>query len=230
VADELEMPAFGEVTAGGAAGLVTARYREASSFSLGPIVLENPHFTEIDLAFLSGVFGVEVAGICGYPFLARAVVELEATEGRISAFIPSTYELEGGSWQALRLHKNLPVVHASFEGGREGPFRLDTGAPDTVTFHGPAVERFDLLEGRKVQTRMGMGVGGMGRSYVGTLAWFELGGCRFEKPQVGFAQVDKGAFLDAYTLGNIGQAFLAPFRLVFDYPNRRIAFLPLGDR
>jgi len=35
-----------------------------------------------------------------------------------------------------------------------------------------------------------------------------------------------GALADRYTAGNIGQTFLDPFHLVFDYAGGRMAFLP----
>jgi hypothetical protein len=76
------------------------------------------------------------------------------------------------------------------------------------------------------------GVGGTTLASTGPLAWFAIGGRRFENPTVTFARPAEGSFLDTYTLGNVGQTFLTPFRIVFDYPRRRIAFVPrdgLGD-
>ena len=85
-----------------------------------------------------------------------------------------------------------------------------------------------LLEGRTVQKAMAGGVGGAAAMPSGVLEWFELAGRRFEKPTVIFSQAETGAFTDRYTTGNIGQDFLAPFRLVLDYPHDRLAFVPLG--
>jgi hypothetical protein len=226
VADELDLPAFGEETAVGMAGKTTTCFRESESLSLGSTTMVGPYFIEIDLAFLKPHFGVSVAGIIGYDYIARTVVELEPATGRISVFVPSEYELATGSWTPLQIDENHPVVHASFEGDREGPFKLDTGADGTVIFHAPAVERLELLKGREVRVGRAMGVGGAGKTYGGEIEWFELGGHRFQRPQVGFAQVEIGALRDAYTLGNIGHGFLTPFRLVFDYPQQRIAFVP----
>ncbi len=226
-ADSLELPAFGEETAVGVAGKTTTCFREAESIALGPTTISDPYFVEIDLSFLEQYFGVAVGGVVGYDYLARTVIELETATGRIAAFVPSEYELEGASWQPLRLDENLPVVHASFEGDREGPFKLDTGANGSVTFHTPTVNRLKLLEGRKVVESVLMGHGGSGKSYSGVIEWFELGGHRFEKQQASFSQTETGGMKDAYTLGNIGQLLLRPFRLVFDYPHGRIAFANL---
>jgi hypothetical protein len=120
-------------------------------------------------------------------------------------------------------------VRARFEGGRDGYFRLDTGANGTLAFHAPAVRELGLLEGRKVVPGFGGGVGGHAESRDGKLEWFELAGHRFEGPTVSFSLAELGAFADRYTLGNIGQEFLGPFRIVLDYPGDRIAFVPVKE-
>jgi hypothetical protein len=38
-----------------------------------------------------------------------------------------------------------------------------------------------------------------------------------------------GPLSDVYTLGNIGQGFLKPFKIVFNYPKRQIAFALTQD-
>ena len=62
------------------------------------------------------------------------------------------------------------------------------------------------------------------------LAWFELGGQRFETPRVAFSQATSGAFSDEYTTGNLGQAFLKPFRIVLEYLHDRLALVPLETK
>jgi hypothetical protein len=68
-------------------------------------------------------------------------------------------------------------------------------------------------------------VGGDTHTRVGALAWFELGGHRFERPQVMFSQERDGAFADPHLTGNLGTAFLQPFRVVFNYPAAAVAFV-----
>lgn len=226
LADELELPAFGEETVVGVAGKTTSCFRESKTLTLGPTTMLEPYYIEVDLSFLEQYFKVKIAGIIGYDYIARTVVELELATGAIATYLPAEYELAEGEWVPLQIDENHPVVPASFEGDHTGPFKLDTGADGTVTFHAPTVDRLKLLEGRDLQEGMSMGVGGSGKSYSGKIAWFELGGHRFDNPRVGFSQVEAGALRDAYTMGNIGHGFLRPFRLIFDYPHRRIAFVP----
>lgn len=227
-ARELDLPSVGQVLALGVGGHASTSFRRGTRFELGPMRLESPVYVELDLAFLSDIFGEEIGGIVGYDLFARAVVELEARSARAWIHDPARYELTGARWQTMALDSRTPAVEGSFEGDHTAFFRLDTGAGSgTVTFHAPTVERLRLLEGRAVKASKAGGVGGTVDTWTGPLEWFELGGRRFERPTVGFSVAERGGLADRYTAGNLGQAFLKPFRMVLDYPHDRIAFVPL---
>jgi len=228
VADALGMPKLGEVAAVGVGGRTSASFRKGKRFELGPLTLSDPVYVELDLAFLEPVFGRKIAGIVGYDLLARCVAEIETRTPYVALHDPAKFELAGARWQELVLNENTPCVHARFEGDHEGLFRVDTGANGTVAFHAPAVRELGLLEGRSVNASLSGGVGGSTDTRSGPLAWFELAGHRFEKPTVEFSLAEQGAFTDRYTVGNIAQDFLAPFRLVLDYPDDRMAFVELA--
>ena len=227
-ADKLAMPALGEIVAVGVAGATKARFRRGRTFELGPLTITDTRYLELDLAFLTQVFGVPVGGICGRDFFARAAVEIEIANESVAVHDPARFRLAGAEWQELFFSGRNPAVRARFEGDQEGIFRLDTGSDQTVSLHGPAVERLKLLAGRETRESRSGGVGGTAVSRTGKLAWFELAGRRFENPEVEFAGAGPGAFSDVYTTGNIGAGFLSAFRIVFDYGNKRVAFAPLG--
>jgi hypothetical protein len=232
VADELVLETLGTTVAIGVVGSTTSDYRRGERFQLGPLVLADPIYGDLDLGFLPPAGSRRLAGIVGYDLFARCVVELEPATPRVVLHDPARFELTGAAWQPLVLHQNQPCVRARYEARPgvviEGLFRLDSGASGTLTFHTPAVEAHRLLEGRTVrETRVG-GVGGSAPALAGELAWFELAGQRFERPQVEFSRVSEGAFADLYTDGNIGLDFLQGFRIVLDYGDRRIALVPLA--
>ncbi|HEV2705356.1 MAG TPA: aspartyl protease family protein [Pyrinomonadaceae bacterium] len=225
VADQLGMPAFGEIVAVGAAGSTKARFRQGETFMLGPVTLKGTRYLELDLKFLTDAFGVPIGGICGRDLFMRAAVEIDMSTDSVAIHEPTRYRLEGASWQELFFSGRNPVVRARFE-GHEGLFRLDTGAGQTVSMHTPAVERYKLLSGRETRASRSGGVGGSQASRAGKLAWFEFAGRRFEALDVEFAGTSEGAFSDVYTTGNIGTGILREFRIVFDYGNKRVAFAP----
>ena len=82
-----------------------------------------------------------------------------------------------------------------------------------------------LLDNRETSAGVVAGVGGGMPCRRGTLEWFELGGRRTDSVPAMFVTEARGAFADPYSLGNIGTTLLEPFRIVFDYPGGRIAFV-----
>src|SRR6185503_4630864 len=93
VADELGLAELGEVVAVGMAGRTTTSFRRGKRFELGPLVLSDPVFIELDLGFLEPIFGCKIAGIVGYDLLARCVAEIETHTPRIALFDPARYAL-----------------------------------------------------------------------------------------------------------------------------------------
>lgn len=226
LAQKLQLEAFGEIPVAGVGGVLRSRFCKSPSFELGPVTLKDATYIELDLKMIGRMLGEEVTGIVGYPLLQGATAEVDCHAPSIALHDPSSFKLpEGAAWTQLVLESNHPIVEGKYEGDRQGWFRLDTGAADSVSFHAPAVKRHKLLEGRKTQGTMQGGVGGMVMNRAGELEWFELAGHRFRQPRVTFAQSEKGAFADEYTDGNIGQDFLRPFVVVFDYGAERIAFV-----
>jgi hypothetical protein len=224
-ADGLGLKAFGTVPTSGIAGIVQAHFRHAATLKLGPATVANPILVEIDLGAIGNVFGVKLAGIIGYDFLRRCVMELDLTTPKISVFDPKTYKLPSGPWQDLILNDNHPVVQAKFPTSNTGPFRIDTGASGTLVFSTPFVHSLGLMKGVPVTDTPLGGVGGITTAKSGKIAWFELAGHRFEKPLVMFSQSNTGPLASRYLVGNIGQDFLAPFTMVFNYPELKIAFI-----
>jgi hypothetical protein len=224
VADELALPIIGEVPAVGVGGVVKVPFRSAKDFTLGPATIQNLVFVELDLAQISKLVNVKLGGIVGYDLFRRTVVELDVKKPSVSIFNPTTFSAKTAKWQPILFDGGNIGVQASFEGGQRGWFRLDTGAGGTVSFHGPFVEKLKLLEGREVGRVMEGGVGGMQEAKRGKLKYFELAGHRFENPEATFSISKVGAFHNHWLVGNIGQGFIDPFILTFDYANSRVAF------
>ncbi|KAA0228709.1 hypothetical protein FCG40_07045 [Fimbriimonadia bacterium ATM] len=224
-ADELKLDPFGKLPVVGIGGVEVSHLRAGKTFDLGPLRISDPVYLELDLSMISRAVGIELAGIAGFDVFASSIVDLDLDAPAIAIHNPGKFQLSGGKWQRLWIDGKVPAVEAAYEGDRRGVFRLDTGAPNTVTFHSPTVEKYRLLEGRETKPAFIGGVGGASKAVSGPMEWFEIAGHRFEKPQVVFSQAKSGAFADEYTVGNIGGEFLHPFRVVFDYTLSRIAFV-----
>ena len=222
-ADELKMPILGKSQTRGADGRVQeVTIRQGKTFQLGRIIYKNPIFLAMDLSARNAPPGEKRAGLVGYPLFARAVFEVAEGGKRIALYDPKNYKLSKGKWQELSYIDLTPAVGCRFEGNREGIFQLDTGYTGTVTFYDKFVAEERLLEGRKVQEETGIGAGGTYKELAGKIEWFELAGYRFKNPNVGFRV---SGFSREGGAGVVGREFLSVFTVVFDYPERRIAFI-----
>jgi hypothetical protein len=200
------------------------------SLQIGPLTIDKPLLQSMDLGFVRGPLGKDVVGIIGYDLLSRCVAEISVADYSIELHEPRGYQLAEGRWQELFFSEDLPLVPATFDGGN-GLFRIDVGASagaaSNVIFHTQTVEELKLLDGRRVRG----GRLGITRIAVGKVGWFELAGHRFESPNVIFALDRKGPLgRDVYAAGNMGVNFLKPFRVVLDYQNERVAFVPITKR
>jgi hypothetical protein len=222
---KLKLSPLGALPVSSFLGSSRSRLLRGESLQLGPLTIMEPLFTEMDLGFLRTPLAEEIMGIVGYDVLSRCVAEIRLAKDDIRLHDPKHFALDTSLWQKLTLDRGLPTVPATFEGGHKGRFRIDVGAAapgfSNVAFHAPAVEALNLLSRRQVTiARLGVT-----RIAFGKMAWFELAGQRFEKPDVVFALDRQGPFGDEYLEGNLGVEFLKPFRIVLDYAHERVVFL-----
>jgi len=225
-ADSLSLPKIGKESVVGVGGVVLEPFRTAKTFVLGPATIRNVNFLEIDLHQLSDIFKIKLAGIVGFDFFRRFIVQIDFKKPSVEVDNVPDFHLQRGEWSRMEFSSGNPVIQASFEGDHKGWFRLDTGANGSLTFHAPAVTQLHLLTGRQTQTAGMAGVGGTTEARIGTLAWFELGGHRFENVSTVFSLAKVGAFADRYLTGNIGQDLMEPFTVVFDFGGSRVALVP----
>lgn len=227
VIKELQLEQFGELPAVGIGGAVKTHFSRPDSLTIGRATLKQPLVIGLDLAFLDIPMGEHIAGIVGYGTFHRCVVEMDMDKNIIALFDPKDYDQSrvNNRWQKLYQTARVSCVEAEFE-GHKGIFKLDTGAAgSTVALHAPIVEKLKLLENRETSDTFAGGVGGMVKVKKGKLKYFQIADEKFENVEVTFATASQGAFNSADTMGNIGGDLVKPFKLVFDYQNKRIAFV-----
>jgi outer membrane lipoprotein-sorting protein len=225
LADELKMPIIGESEAVSADGNVRkVTVRKGKTFQLGRVTIKDPIYVADDLSEMNAPPGEKRAGFVGYPLLARVVIEVIQGGKAVALYDPSTYRLSKGKWQNLSLINYKPTVTARLEGNREGLFMLDTGHSTTADINSRFSKENRLLEGRKTVEETALGSGGDYKNLLGSLEWFELAGYKFKNPQVLFRIAGIGAEAEDVS-GVVGRDFMKPFTIVFNYPERRVAFI-----
>jgi len=242
----LDTGASGMLISGKAAGeagllpLGTTRLQNGSattvfigeSFQLGPLTLNGTKYAGVDIPHSSSVFGKKAVGICGFDLLAQTVFELDASARAVRIYDPATYVLpETATWQPLELHIGLAHAWCEFEGDHRGLFVLDAGYGESVAFFDTTVEQFDMLADRKTRGRWIVNFGATTKIREGPLDWFQLGQTRIDDIQrAHFATQPVRIYLGPDdVMGLVGMKLMSRFRVVFDYSNNRVAFMPSED-
>lgn len=202
------------------------RFGTIASVTAGPITLQNTTVAVMDLSAVAHALGEQLAGVLGYPFFAKAVVEIDYARQSVAGFDPSTYRLRRGEWQTLIFKDKHPGVAARLEGNAEGVFLLDTGSTYTVHFFPEFVQKHGLLEVRKISKARQLRVSGEHEMFAGSIAWFELAGRRFERPRISFGSPGLATREIAQRFdGIIGHGFMREFVVIFNYPASAVALV-----
>ncbi|MBX3379244.1 MAG: retropepsin-like domain-containing protein [Phycisphaeraceae bacterium] len=221
----LELESNGSIQANGVGGAKPADLYKARTMKLGAVTFQDHPLMSIDLAFLEPLVGEKISGVIGYGVLSKCIAEIDLVGPSIALHDPATYSLAQGQWTPLDIKDRIPTVPGSFE-GHEGLFRLDLGATGSVTFHQPAVAKYDMLKNREVKDCKLGGFGGFVSGKRGKVASLELGGVKFEDVNADFALEAKGTFAESTRDANIGTDILGRFIIITDYPHQRIGLIP----
>jgi hypothetical protein len=224
-ADQLHLPAFGKVMAGGAGKQSEVQFRETGSFQLGATSMKPMIMMELPKAFtdsMASLFGFEWGGTVGRDFISEVTVEFDLTNATLDLHDPATYELANGAWLPLRLNHGIPCLKCKIEAQDEGWFQFDTGAGAVAIVHSPTVEKFDLLKGRTTQAQPLQGVGGAIDAERGTMERFSVGERALKNVTTFFVTGKQGALADPYVMGTFGAGVLGGVKVIFDYGRKRM--------
>jgi hypothetical protein len=225
VADALHMPVIGTHRSMGADGIAReGTWRRGKSFTLGRIRIENPIYRAIDLSANNAPPGERRMGTIGYDLFARSVVEYAAGGRNVRICEPSGYRLpRGARWRPLDFIDATPAARGRVERRAEGLFQIDTGSAGTIDFARPFHETHRLLAERRSEASRSLGSGGSFAVQRGRISRFDFAGRSYRDLEVLFRM---GGVSREGSAGTLGRTILEPFTTVFDYSNRRIAFVP----
>lgn len=226
-ANKLHVRAIGHSVAAGVVATVDTPIDRTERFKLGPVTITSPTFIELDLGQIAKVFNLTIGGVCGYDFLSRVTLAIDAHKPEVVIYPSDQAPVsDKAAWTPFQFTGNLIGLTCRFEGNHEGFFTIDTGSGSAVDFTTPAVRKFSLLKGRTTTTVHVGGAGGSAPGKTGSLAWFEIAGQRVDSVNAGFESATTGVYASPYLDGNIGAEILGRFRLVLDYRHHRLALLP----
>jgi hypothetical protein len=180
--------------------------------------------------YVAPFFWHDAAGVLGYDFISRFVMEIDYDGGTLTLHDPKAFTYAGkGTAIPITLAGSIPVVKAKVD-GHEGQFRLDVGSGSTVDLHGPFVKKLGLREtmGKTIAV-MGGGFGGTFTSHLGRMKSMEIGPYTWKNPLVILSGAETGGLASEDYAGNIGNEVFERFKCTFDYEHRTL-YLEPGPR
>ncbi|MBI1334460.1 MAG: hypothetical protein GC165_16455 [Armatimonadetes bacterium] len=230
LAKQLKMKTVGNEEVSGVVGSVNSDFVQGIDFRLGPASIKNASYMTLDMAPFSKALGMKFAGICGYDWISRVILDIDPTKPTTIGVYPggTTPMPDDTLWTTVPFLGFIPCMTCQFEGDHEGLFTLDTGSGSTVDFFTPTVNKYDMMKDKLLSTGKTGGAGGSTESKGGSIDWFQFGPKRFVKPRVIFQITGEGEFASTLSAGNIGMGFLSKFRMILDYQNSRIAFTEIS--
>ncbi len=208
-------------------GAVEAGHLAPLTLRLGSLAVDGAPLTTVPLAGLSSVIGRPLDLVLGHDVLQRFVVEIDWTRRRLRFFEPASYTHAGpGLVLNVEIRDAQPLVSAgiTMAGGRSvfGLFKLDTASLDAAGLNLNFVrDQALLVPGTREIAVTGVALGGAteGRLFRAQGLW--LGTRRFESPLLSYTLDSKG-FENRVDAGTLGVAVLSRFRMILDYPRRRV--------
>ncbi|HEY5096365.1 MAG TPA: aspartyl protease family protein [Candidatus Eremiobacteraceae bacterium] len=212
----------------------TAYYVKNSSYSIAGLDgFSQPIFLALPLEGVAAHTGHASAGIIGFDFLSKFIVEIDYDNKTLILHDRDQYQYHGnGEILPLTFGHGHPHIAAQItQEGRapiDATFLLDVGDGGAVTLNSPFVTQEHLMDSsQKTALRtMGYGVGGGFKSPVGRIRQLEIGRFTIPNPVTAYSQATGGAFATNEVQGSIGADILRKFKVILDYAHNRVILEP----
>jgi hypothetical protein len=204
------------------------------SFSLSPDV--NFVLKEIGvlpLEFSSPLAGQTIAGLLGYDFIRRFVVEIDYPARVMNLYHPRGYRYRGrGESVVIKMMDNNPFipVRVTLPGlpPVEAMFVIDSGSDGELFFYSPFVKKHKLLSSKQETTEASaLGIGGASKIRIGHATNIKIGRTLINNPVIHFSQAVQGDSASTIGAGFIGGKLLRNFKkVIFDQTRQRLILEP----
>jgi len=222
--------------AGDSVRMVTAQSARLQVGTL-PLFAPSPLYV-ISVRGNSGFLGHHIDGVLGVDFLRRHIVEFDYRHGRVSLRPASPIRSDPAGRPdapsgrvAIALEGNVLVAPATLTlpDGEQVTARLliDTGSNGALTLTSPFVSRHRLADRFQSQrASASVGINGMVFARVIELRSVAFGQAIITSPNAALSRATSGLHASADFDGIIGAELLRHFRVVIDFPRRRLALEP----
>lgn len=231
VADEMSLATVREFEGTVSEKPTEMRLARCRQLQIGPLTISKPVFLAMPIRQITQLLGDDVIGVIGYDVFRQAIVEMDAAIPSVHLYDPNLYDGMGLDWQPFRYSRSKLIhIRCRLEGDNEAYVTIDTGSNGGLSLRAEAFEVFGLKSNAKTSPwHTNFGGVTISHSPQTHLAWFEIGGHRFTDLEVGLNK-HREQYVGVDNAGSVGLEILSQFKLVFDYPNMRMAFVSKKEK
>ena len=182
---------------------------------------------------LSSHMGININGIIGGDLFQDFIVDINYTSKRIKFHNPQSYEYKKcKKCQTfdLEFYRNKPYMNLIVQSEGEEPFQvkllIDSGGGDSIWLFDKSNDKIKIPE-KHFKDYLGKGLSGNIYGERGKIEQIKIGNFHFSNANVSypnFSSVEKAYSFEERN-GSIASEILKRFRLVIDYPNKKITFV-----
>ena len=226
-AEQLGLKAQGGIRGHGFGEQFALSFVEVSGYRVGEVSFASQKIY-VSQGLTARSYEPEVAGILGYDFLSRFVVEIDYAAQSIRLHDPDGFSYSGdGQVIAAPLKYRtfqLPVSIADVA----GQWSLDLGSHRSSLLY-PFAEQHDLLNRPGVET-VSQGLAGLAFERVAMFNELKIGKFRLQDMLLSIpAEKGAGAAALGEISGYLGNTTLRHFKLILDYPRQQVILEPGRD-
>lgn len=187
---------------------------------------------EQDLFNLEQLTGTPIDGILGTNFFRNFIVEINYKRHQLIIRHPQGYEAPG-AFEEIPVHfkNNKPYTFSKTEVFRDTMLNVellfDTGAGLPLLLHNNTHPGLRLPE-KTITGRIGMGLGGQMRGYIGRIHHLDMGPFDFDGLITSFQDLEDPLVENETKSRNglIGNQLLSKFTVILDFPRNRMYLKP----
>jgi len=211
----------GSIKGYGFGDLFELSFVDVPEYQVGDIVFNSQTFYAIK-GLTARSYEPEIAGILGYDFLSRFVVEINYDHNLVTFHDPDMYSYKGeGVILDAPLKYRTFTVDIVLDNRFKGKWSIDLGAHRS-SVHFPFAKKNNLLERTGIET-ISQGVSGISYEKTAQFDCLTIGGFQLNHPLIAIPlEKGKGVTALGEIAGNLGNSTLRHFNLVLNYPEQKI--------